>query len=98
MFFVLLIRQGGCQSDVSVCLSRQNVVGAIMLTLKRRRGEAIRVFPADDLDLNMTVGELFRDAEIIIEVRETHRGSVSVGIDAPPQLKIWRDDQQKNRD
>lgn len=69
-----------------------------MLTLKRRRGEAIRVFPADHLDPDMTVRELFGGAEIIIEVRETHRGSVSVGIEAPPQLKIWRDDQRKNRD
>lgn len=70
----------------------------MMLTLKRRRGESIRVFPDDQLDPNMTVGELFRDAEIVIEVRETHRGSVSVGIEAPAQLKIWRDDQRKNRD
>lgn len=64
-----------------------------MLTLKRRRGEAIRVSPADHLDPSMTVGELFHNAEIVIEVRETHRGSVSVGIKAPPELKIWRDDQ-----
>lgn len=64
-----------------------------MLTLKRRKGEAIRVSPADHLDPSMTVAELFNNAEIVIEVRATHRGSVSVGIQAPPQLKIWRDDQ-----
>ncbi|NNF50842.1 MAG: carbon storage regulator [Gammaproteobacteria bacterium] len=71
--------------------------GVEMLTLKRKRGESIRVFPDEALDLNMTVGELFRDAEIIIEVRETHRGSVSVGIEAPAQLKIWRNDQRRER-
>lgn len=70
--------------------------GEKMLTLKRRRGESIRVFPDESLDLNMTVGELFRDAEIVIEVRETHRGSVSVGIEAPAQLKIWRDNQRRD--
>lgn len=69
-----------------------------MLTLKRRRGESIRVFPDEQLDPNMTVGELFKNAEIVIEVRETHRGSVSVGIDAPAELKIWRDDQRRGRD
>ncbi len=68
-----------------------------MLTLKRRRGESIRVFPDEQLDPNMTVGELFKNAEIVIEVRETHRGSVSVGIDAPAELKIWRDDQRRDR-
>ena len=68
-----------------------------MLTLKRRRGESIRVFPDEQLDPNMTVGELFKNAEIVIEVRETHRGSVSVGIDAPAELKIWRDDQRRGR-
>jgi len=56
------------------------------------------VFPDEALDLNMTVGELFRDAEIVIEVRETHRGSVSVGIEAPAQLKIWRDNPRRERD
>ncbi len=69
-----------------------------MLTLKRRRGESIRVFPDEQLDPNMTVRELFRDSAIIIEVRETHRGSVSMGIDAPPELKIWREDQKRDRD
>ncbi len=63
-----------------------------MLTITRRVGETIHIFPAEDLDPNMTVGELFGDREIVIRIGPVSGSRVRLSVTAPRQLKIWRGD------
>ena len=63
-----------------------------MLTITRRVGETIHVFPGEDLDPNMTVGELFGDREIVIRIGPVSGSRVRLSVTAPRQLKIWRGD------
>lgn len=63
-----------------------------MLTITRRVGETIHIFPGEDLDPNMTVGELFGDREIVIRIGPVSGSRVRLSVTAPRQLKIWRGD------
>jgi len=65
-----------------------------MLILTRRIGEKIYIYP-DDLPEEMTVKELFEGGQIAIEVLGVKGMQVKIGIDAPKNLTILRDDVEK---
>lgn len=72
-----------------------------MLVIQRRSDETITITPQDDADLSLTLGELFASGSIEVRLLEVGKTRVTVAIDAPPQLKIWRgkrpdDDDEKN--
>jgi global regulator protein family protein len=54
-------------------------------------GEQVFIYP-DDLPPDMTVAELFAEGQIAIEVREIKGTQVRIGISAPKNLSILRDD------
>jgi global regulator protein family protein len=54
-------------------------------------GEQVFIYP-DDLPADMTVAELFAEGQIAIEVREIKGTQVKIGINAPKNLSILRDD------
>ncbi len=63
-----------------------------MLTLSRQEGESLFIDLEDSVDPNMTVGELFADGPIEILVSTIKRGSVKIGIDAPKELNVARNE------
>ncbi|MFA7488779.1 MAG: carbon storage regulator [Lysobacteraceae bacterium] len=62
-----------------------------MLILSRRQGENLIVDLDESADPNLTVGELFADGPIEIVVLGS-RGTVKLGIGAPQELVILRDE------
>ena len=65
-----------------------------MLSLTRKEGELIYIYP-DDLPPDMTVAELFADGQITIEIKGTRANQVKIGIDAPTNLKIIRGEMKR---
>ena len=62
-----------------------------MLSLTRRTNELIYIFP-DNLPPDMTIAELFAGGQIAIKVLSIKGNQVRIGIDAPKNLTILRDD------
>lgn len=62
-----------------------------MLVITRKLGEQFYIFP-EEIDENLTVGELFGGNQIVVEVIDTKGGQIRLGIDAPEKLTILRDD------
>lgn len=62
-----------------------------MLSLTRKAGESILIYPGD-IPEGMTVAELFEDGPIEIMVVQTRPNQCKIGIDAPRELKIVRDE------
>jgi sRNA-binding carbon storage regulator CsrA len=63
-----------------------------MLVLSRRADESIVIQPADGVDANMTMAELFAKGPIQITLLGGTARRVKMGIDAPEQLSIRRKD------
>ncbi len=63
-----------------------------MLIVSRRDAESILIRPADNVDPNTTLADLFRDGPIEIIVFSAGQRSVKMGVQAPQQLSIWRKD------
>jgi len=61
-----------------------------MLVLSRRHAESISISPADDIDLNMTLKDLFSQGPIEITILGSGQNRVKMGIKAPGVLNIWR--------
>ncbi len=61
-----------------------------MLVLSRRFAESISISPADDIDPNMTLKDLFAGGPIEITVLGSGNNRVKMGVKAPDQLSIWR--------
>ena len=61
-----------------------------MLIVSRRDAESIEIRPGDDIDLNMTLGDLFRGGPIEITIFSSNNNRVKMGVQAPEQLCIWR--------
>ncbi len=62
-----------------------------MLSLTRKVGESILIYP-EDIPEGMTVAELFSDGPIKIEVKDTKSFQVKLGVYAPHELAIWRNE------
>lgn len=72
-----------------------------MLVIKRRSDESITITPRDDVDPSLTLRELFASGAIEVRLLDVSTSRVTLAIDAPPQLKIWRgirpdDDDEKD--
>jgi sRNA-binding carbon storage regulator CsrA len=63
-----------------------------MLVLSRRADESIVIQPADGVDANMTVLQLFANGPIQITLLGGTGRRVKMGIEAPEQLAIRRKD------
>ncbi|MDJ0757828.1 MAG: carbon storage regulator [Woeseiaceae bacterium] len=61
-----------------------------MLIVSRRDAESILIRPGDDIDMSMTLGDLFRDGPIEITIFSSNGNRVKMGVQAPGQLAIWR--------
>lgn len=61
-----------------------------MLTLTRKNQESIIIQPDQEIDPNMTIGELFADGPIKVVVHRIKSGSAAISISAPEQLKVVR--------
>ena len=63
-----------------------------MLVLSRRADESIVIQPADGVDVNMTMAELFANGPIQITLLGGTGRRIKMGIEAPEQLAIRRKD------
>jgi sRNA-binding carbon storage regulator CsrA len=63
-----------------------------VLVLSRRADEAIVIQPADGVDANMTMAELFANGPIQITLLGGTGRRIKMGIEAPEQLAIRRKD------
>lgn len=63
-----------------------------MLVLSRRSDESVVIQPADGVDGNMTLAQLFANGPIQITLFGTPGRRVKIGIVAPEQLAIRRKD------
>jgi sRNA-binding carbon storage regulator CsrA len=63
-----------------------------MLVLSRRADESIVIQPADGVDANTTMAELFANGPIQITLLGGTGRRVKMGIEAPEQLAIRRKD------
>ena len=64
----------------------------VMLVLTRKENEAILIYPADDVDPDMTFAELFKDGPIKPRLNKLVKGQAKVSIDAARALQIVRDE------
>jgi sRNA-binding carbon storage regulator CsrA len=63
-----------------------------MLVLSRRTDESILIQPADGADGSMTLAQLFAGGPILITLLGGSGRRVKLGIEAPEQLSIRRND------
>lgn len=64
-----------------------------MLSLARRPGESLLIYPAADLDPDMTISELFKNGPIIIRsALEPSKKQIQLSIKAPEELIIMREE------
>lgn len=63
-----------------------------MLTLERRNGESLKIFPAGDLPSDMTVEELFSEGPLEITLTNAKKGKAKVSVRAPLKLIVRRDE------
>lgn len=63
-----------------------------MLVLTRRVGESIFIFPSDKLDPNTTIKELFGSEPIRITLTRVNGNQSRLGIVAPDDLTIAREE------
>lgn len=61
-----------------------------MLILSRRIGETLTIEPAQDLDPDMTVRELFASGPLVVAFMELNGRQARIGIAAPNVLKVVR--------
>ena len=61
-----------------------------MLIVSRRDAESILIRPGDDIDLGMTLADLFSAGPIEITIFSSNGSRVKMGVQAPEQLTIWR--------
>ena len=61
-----------------------------MLIVSRRDAESIEIKPGDDIDMNMTLADLFSGGPIEITIFSSTNNRVKMGVQAPEQLCIWR--------
>jgi len=63
-----------------------------MLIVSRRDAESILIRPSDNIDMSMTLADLFRGGPIEITIFSSGSNRVKMGVQAPAQLTIWRKD------
>ena len=63
-----------------------------MLVLTRRVGEAIHIYPSENMDPSMTVGELFAEGPLTVTLTRINGAQARIGIVAPEALAIAREE------
>lgn len=63
-----------------------------MLIVSRRDAESIEIRPGDNIDPDMTLADLFRLGPIKITIFSSGQSRVKMGVQAPHQLSIWRNE------
>lgn len=63
-----------------------------MLIIKRKANEFITIEPDEGADKSLTIEDLFTEGGIEIRLLEVGSKQIKLAIEAPPQLKIWRDE------
>ena len=63
-----------------------------MLIVSRRDAESIVIRPAGDIDMSMTLADVFSDGPIEITIFVAGQSRIKMGVQAPRQLSIWRKD------
>lgn len=63
-----------------------------MLTLERRIGESLKIYPTEEVPVDMTVAELFSQGPLEIMRKDAHKGKAKIGIKVPLELNILRDE------
>ena len=61
-----------------------------MLIVSRKDAESIEIRPADDIDPQMTLQDLFCNGPIEITIFSGNGNRVKMGVQAPNELTIWR--------
>ena len=61
-----------------------------MLVLERKSGESVIIYPNENIQPEMTVGELFSNGPIRVAVKCRDQAAVKLAIDAPYNMKILR--------
>lgn len=69
-----------------------------MLIISRKDAESILIRPGEEADPQMTLADLFRDGPIEITVFSAAGNRVKMGVKAPTELSIWRQDAPKDAD
>ena len=63
-----------------------------MLSLTRRSEESLLIYPNEQIDRNMTVGELFSDGPMRVKIVQIEGNQARMGVDAPRALLVIRDE------
>ena len=63
-----------------------------MLTISRRVNESLFIYPDETLPAGMTVEELFESGPIEITIHDAHCNQVKIGIQAPVELLVLREE------
>ena len=63
-----------------------------MLSLTRHENESLFIQLSKDVNPNMTVADLFKDGPIEINVSDIRKTQVKIGIHAPLELNIIREE------
>ncbi len=67
-----------------------------MLVLERKSGQSVLIYPNENIDPSMTVEELFASGPIRVSVKCRDHGAIKLAIHAPDDIKILRDELNKN--
>lgn len=62
-----------------------------MLAISRRPGQSIYIYPAGDIDPEMTVAQLFSGGPIKLTT-DIRNGQIKIGIAAPRELTVLREE------
>jgi len=65
-----------------------------VLILSRKPNQSFDIFP-ENLPPEMTIAELFAGGKITVQILDVSGSQVKIGIDAPKQLTILRDNISK---
>lgn len=63
-----------------------------MLVVSRRDSESIMIRPDEGIDPQLTLAELFANGPIEIRIFSARDKRVTIGVEAPRQLSVWRKD------
>ena len=63
-----------------------------MLSISRKENQSLFMQLAKDVDPNMTVAELFENGPIEIYVHDLRKTQIKIGIQAPQELNIIREE------
>ncbi len=61
-----------------------------MFIVSRKDFESLLIYPGDGVDPQLTLAKLFEHGPIEIKIFTARENQVTIGVDAPLHLSIWR--------